>query len=1421
MSFPSEAFFASVYQTSLPDTDLKLTNFPLPSQSFFIGIPYIIGFVVAETPSNAATALYLYDRNLYDSINQVPFSIDLLRAYNLPQGVSKKIGLYGTDLSKDNTFQKPDESFPTSTQDPPVLNKIIKGVMMYTSHGYFQYGRQLYYFSTLDNGSTLYGSLPGISPVAALAQQFIPAIGNQFITERNPLYVNLFGEEPFGPEFITAPNPLYIAAQIIPAVAAVAGFPSISGITVNPDNSHRYNVFRYFTYLNYGNVNLNTNPSFLLGWGSSDLAGITGDYGADVALLSMYKENNTQQGTTIPVTYNYPVDSNRLISGIRLISIIPSGRYYYVYDFVSTKIAAIQAAGYSMYYPIPPDDSNIQKTPVFTFITKFLQSITIFPTSIPPGGTITIVPDFGIGYPLYTYQITINDATDSTRRSALAPVPFQYTPPLTTNTKIYTITVNGSDDINDTNTRTAQFTAYQYVANIAVSTLIRQSARNFITWTGGSTIEQFQYGSTSITTNGSLNFESGNKIDAAGLVAGNAYTIKPTNVNEINPSGAYPTVYFDSIEPNQQIFIASSQSLQRYTLSWNAYYKFNSPAPDGTRQYVVTFTGNGTTYTATSTYNVLVVPFSAVTFGIPYSIQIEDIIVATNIFFFDVPTNFSITPSNINFNNTITWISDGNPVFNVRMGRYLFQSRSPYTNNLTENIIDPEGDVSFWSDNATESSSIVIDSYVLNENTISVTLPSSILLFSGAVLSFDVGTYLYPSDTYSLSLYRNGAVVQQLEASITNPFTWIPFKYIVTYQTGDQLYIKSNQHLNYGLSIPFTLIVNTPTNIRVVPSRINYENTISWSVEDNPVLNVKMGNYVFQSSSPYTYNLTEDIIDPIGNISFWAIGSDLSRAVVAGSYTLSSNTIFVILSSSILFFSGVFFYIDIFGYLYPSDTYSLSLYRNNAIVKQLEASIIPPFTWIPYNYVVTYQPGDQLYIKSNQHLNYGISVPFTFVVNASVTVDQSQYTIFSSIVATMIDADADVAFTAQLRGPFTIPVAFTQEGDQYTIQLKNYNIPLGNYQLDFFVVNSPTIIVSSPTFLVTTPVTVDQPEYTIISTVNATLYVGVPTTFTVRLQDVDQLFPSIVLPSFTANLLSTYSFRLYGLPVKDANYVLLFTAGTVLISPIFAISTSYFSLEKPVVSIPPSRATTNTLCVTTKKNNIPTTIISIRDNIVYPTAIRGQPQFLVPCGILPYLKELTELLKTLTLRNALLFLIQKYNIPQSTPAVTNQKRYQLPTANSKVLNPILQFTSSFRLRSKVTGNSVPINTFFAEKLSDARVLTLCNDDTKTFSSSYTDMLKNATYWLSTLAQFKKDGDYTFCVVRPIQGTLKQFITASISLKDNVLIFTPVIARLVLSFYEPYGPVDFSIMFTSPLLSEIVKYLLAQYEKIYINPATAL
>jgi hypothetical protein len=1068
---------------------------------------------------------------------------------------------------------------------------------MFTSHGFFQYNRQLYYFSTLDNGTTLY-----------YEKKFD------------------FGIPPFAVSY------------------------TIPAIITTPDSNHTYNVYRYFTYLNYGDVNLNITPSFLLGWGSSD---ISGDYGADIALLSMYKENGTQQGTTFPVTYNYKFDDTIIVPDtdpeIKAISTIPSGRYYYVYDFVSATIAAIQARNIEVYFPVPPDSTSIQQTPVFTFITQFLQSITA--GNIAPGGTTTIVPDFGIGYPFNTYQITVNDDTGSTRRAAL---PFNYTPPTTVNTRKYRITVNGSTDTNDSNTRIADFIAYRYVENLAVATRVIESALNYVTWTNGSLSEQFQYGSTDITTNGSLNFESGNPVDTGGLTAGVGYPIVPTNVNERNPaSGAYSTVYFDSITANTLI-IASASSQQQYTLTWKSYYIFNSPAPDGQRQYPVTLIGNGLTKTFTSLYNVVLVPFSEVTQNVPYTVKVLDIVIATDVYFFDIPYDITITPSRINFVNTISWTAFGNQPFEVQMG-------------------------------------------------------------------------------------QNG-------------------------QT----------------------------------------------------------QYSFQDSSPTVQTLTEDVIQPNGEFSFRPLGSTAAY-IIGGIYHLSADTIFIPLSSSIPIFSGVFFSFDIGAVLYRNDTYSLSLYRNGAVVQELEAIVTNPFTWFPYKYAVTYQPGDQVYVKSNQHLNYGISAPFTFQVNASVVLDQSEYTLFSTIVATMM-VDADTIFDVELQDVANtyppIPLTYSLFGNVYTLSL-NSSVRVNDYRVNFILRNSPNIIVTSDVIRISTPITLDQSEYTILSRINATLYVNVPTTFTVQVQDVDNLLPPITLPSFTANVLTTYSFDVYPLNLPAGNYVIYFTSDIVLTSPVFFVSREYFSLTKPVIPIPPSRGTSNQLCVTAKKNNVASTIISIVGTTVYPTAVTGKPQFLVPCGILRYLKELSSLLASMSLRDALLFLIQKYDIPQSTPAVTNKPRIQYPTANFKVLKPILQYPASFRLAASTTGVSVGNDLRFVDKLSDARVVTLCNDDTKTFSTLYTDMLKNATYWLSTLPPFTKDGDFTYCVVRPVNGSLKQILTASITLVNNRFVFTPYILRLVLAFYQPYGAIDMTIMYSSKSLVDIFNYLVAAYEKIYLNPATAL
>jgi hypothetical protein len=1286
MSFPPEAFFASVFQTNIPGSSQKITNFPLPSNSFFIGIPYIIGFVVAFTPSNASQALQLYDPDIYDAIDNIPLAISILNEMTLVKGCTKKIGLWGSDGTEDINFQKEDETFPESTKTPPVTNYITKAVMMYTNHGYFQFGKQLYYFSTLDNGTTLYYGAD--------------------IVYRLP---------PFPP--VT----LY----------------TIPDLKENPGNDQKYNVYRYFTDLKYGDVNLNITPSFLLGWSSSD---ITGDYGEDEASLTMYKENGIQQGVTIPVTYNYPIDSTTTIDDIKVISTIPSGRYYYVYDFVSVRIAFLQAAGIEIYYSTPPkpsDNPSLQTTPVFTFITKFLQSITA--GNIAPGGTTTINPDFGIGYAFNTYQITVNDSTNSTRRSVL---PYNYTPPITVNTRTYRVTVNSSSDSFDTGSHIADFIAYQYVANLAVATRVIGSARNYLTWTGGSLSEQFQYNTTFITTNGSTNFTSGLPVDTAGLVAGVGYPIVPTNGNE--NSGSYSTIYFDSITPNTLI-ISSANTQQQYTLSWTSYYNYINTAPDGSREYPVTVTGNGTTMTFTSLYNVVLLPYSAITYGVPYAIQVLDITIETNVYFYDPPTNVTITPSYINFPNIIRWTS-ATPTFNVIMNDLEFQGTPPTEQNLTEDTSGLTGDILFWPVGSTPSNAFVGGTYSLTANTLFLSLGESISIFQGIELPFNFDEYLYPSDDFSLSLYRNGEIVQELESSITVPFIWYPYTYAVTYQPNDQLYFKSNEHLNYGISDPFTFIANA--TIILDQTVYNLDSAILATM----VIYVEMPSFSVQLQD------VDNLYPPIP-IDF-----------VLDGLNYSFNLQDVLLN--------------------------ITVYRLDFLLTNSPTIIV--------------------------------SSP-SFQVTTPVTIEA--YSIYSPVIATLY-VDLPTVFEVQLQDEnlytITLPSFTANLLTRYSFLPSDYGLSDITYSLTFNPVGLNAIL-ESPTFTLvqTATLTLDQSNYTIASNIIAMIDLNTESTvvFSVELQDADNLLAPISLPPFTVNSLSYYSFAPYNYNLTDMGYYFIVRpAGIdiILQSAVFQMSTDYFSLFPISTPVPEfARATTNSLCVTTKKFNVATTIISVVNNIAYASRITGKPQFLVPCGIVKYLKELNKLLITMSLRDALLLLIQKYDIPQSTPAITNQKRYQYPTVNAKVLKPILQYSSSFRLSVSTTGNSVNVDRRFVEKLPDARVLTICNDDTKTFSTLYTDMLVKATYWLNTLQPFKKDGDFTYCVVRPINGSLKQIITASISLKNNRLVFTPVILRLVLGFYNAYGPVDIDVMYSSNSIVDIYNYLVAAYEKIYLNPTTAL
>jgi hypothetical protein len=193
----------------------------------------------------------------------------------------------------------------------------------------------------------------------------------------------------------------------------------------------------------------------------------------------------------------------------------------------------------------------------------------------------------------------------------------------------------------------------------------------------------------------------------------------------------------------------------------------------------------------------------------------------------------------------------------------------------------------------------------------------------------------------------------------------------------------------------------------------------------------------------------------------------------------------------------------------------------------------------------------------------------------------------------------------------------------------------------------------------------------------------------------------------------------------------------------------------------------------------------------------------------------------MSIRSSLLFLIQKYSIPIPSKAVVSQKRYQYPTADAKQLHTILQFNTTFRLGENTLGYSVNTDPSFVEKIYDARILNIANNDAKSISSYYTDMIVNATTWLNTLPPLTKDGAYFYCVVRPINGSAKQFISATVALLDNQLIFTPFISRYLLLLYVPYQEGDITILYSSPRLTDVIEYMRSTYYQDFLDGQTAL
>ena len=628
---------------------------------------------------------------------------------------------------------------------------------------------------------------------------------NNFYNNVNMLLYKNFGID-YSRSYVFSTSPSITPRITIPATEGTpdvtilgiffAGIPGTPEI-VNPPNNNvpgcslsRIIQFTdYYTSLTFVNtINLNATVNVPVRWSNPNI----NNYGSDTAVISMVRDTGftTRIGT---FTNNQNLTNNKFIN-------LRSGTYYLFYDFTNNKSIDKYRGS-----------DSITKTNTFTFITERLQSVSA--TGGANSTNVVLNIDVGYGYADYNYLITITDTNNvsSVRRDNF---PYTFSSPLST-TMTYTVVVSNSDDGNDTNTASTTFISYKNITNITIANKIIQSSQNYLTWSGGSSMEFFEYGNIQLFPIPKLNFfMNGNPLNATSLTEGTPYLIEPVETKENSKN--YGNFYFDSIQSNQNPTISGPNGpfLSTSTssiLTWNAYYKSGNIAPDGNRIYDVTI-GE---FTGQSENNTLSISNTNVQYGISYTIDIVDIRIATNYKFYQQPSNVTISPGYINYPNIIRWDSSKNPNLNVIIGSVsLLNKISPFTTYLTEiNANTNSSQIKFWPPNSTIDKAVSCLDFTLTDNTFSFWNGGTVPFFQDITFSIQVD-YLYPQDVFSLFLFRNDIPVYTFKTDITlsSPFVWKPYKYEIQYLPNDTLKLQSNSHVNYGLST-FTFEIDATVNV--------------------------------------------------------------------------------------------------------------------------------------------------------------------------------------------------------------------------------------------------------------------------------------------------------------------------------------------------------------------------------------------------------------------------------------------------------------------------------------------------------------------------------------------------------------------------------------------------------------------------------
>lgn len=209
-----------------------------------------------------------------------------------------------------------------------------------------------------------------------------------------------------------------------------------------------------------------------------------------------------------------------------------------------------------------------------------------------------------------------------------------------------------------------------------------------------------------------------------------------------------------------------------------------------------------------------------------------------------------------------------------------------------------------------------------------------------------------------------------------------------------------------------------------------------------------------------------------------------------------------------------------------------------------------------------------------------------------------------------------------------------------------------------------------------------------------------------------------------------------------------------------------------------SRATTNSLCRTN---------IRQRQFVSTKTIQIGNRLIPIPCFLLPHIEEFTTLTNQVGYIQAVKILAAKYNV-NIEPNLQNVTRYVYPNVNIDIMPTVIQFHTSFVLGEIATITSSVIlsnldNDNWSIMSNDARYISICNDDTTTFSYTYTDMNTLAKYWISKLPIF--DEPFYYALVSSSKRPLNTQ-SGYLLLQNNRIIFVPFIFNPLFMFYNVYS-----------------------------------